>query len=285
MTPTRTAPARPPAGVRTEVVREAPRLAGAYPRPSGNRTGGYHHPATPDVTAMRRPRLALIPALLSLSAVSATAQRAATPREYPPTERYLMPRDAEIALARTAAPASIADRATIKVLGPTGFVVAQPGDNGNVCMVMRGFSAPTYTPAPFRDLVYDPTVRAPICFVGPATRTAMPYYELRTRLALAGRAPAQIAAAVESAYATGGLPRREAATFAYMWSAHQHLASGIDAWHPHVMIFVPNAVDAVVGGNPFGSPLPQLSDDAGTPFTVVVIPVDDRLAVRLRATP
>ena len=35
----------------------------------------------------------------------------------------------------------------------------------------------------------------------------------------------------------------------------------------------------MVCGNPFGSPLPQLTDDAGTPFAVVVIPVDDGLAV------
>src|SRR5207248_6925260 len=106
---------------------------------------------------------------------------------YPAVERYLMPHDAEIALARTAAPPNVSDRATVKVLTTSGFVVAQQGDNGNVCMVMRGFSAPTYTPAQFRDLVYDPTVRAPICFTAPAAKTAMPYYELRTRLALAGK--------------------------------------------------------------------------------------------------
>ena len=35
----------------------------------------------------------------------------------------------------------------------------------------------------------------------------------------------------------------------------------------------------MVGGNAFGSPFPQLSDDAGTPFAVVVIPVDQRLAL------
>ena len=38
--------------------------------------------------------------------------------------------------------------------------------------------------------------------------------------------------------------------------------------------------DAMVGGNDFGSPLPQVSADAGTPFTVVVIPVDDKLPVK-----
>src|SRR5262249_37765131 len=75
--------------------------------------------------------------------------------KHPPLSEYLMPADAEIALARSAAPANISDRATIKVLTASGFQVARQGENGFVCMVMRGWSAPTYTPAQFRDLVYD----------------------------------------------------------------------------------------------------------------------------------
>ena len=223
-------------------------------------------------------RTRLIALLVTLASLPAAA--GAQESKYPPLERYLMPQDAEIALARTAAPPNISDHATIKVLTKSGFTVARQGDNGNVCMVMRAFSAPTYTPAQFRDLVYDPTVHAPICFTAPAARTAMPYYEKRTKLAIAGKNPDQIAAALTAAYAKGTLPRRDAVTFAYMWSAHQHLGPGIDAWHPHVMIFAPNYQNAMVGGNAFGSPLPQVTDDAGTPFTVVVIPVDDKLAIQ-----
>ena len=221
--------------------------------------------------------LVLLAALITLGASALSAQQS----KYPPIDRYLMPRAAEVALARTAAPASISGHATIKALTRTGFEIAQQGDNGAVCMVMRGFSAPTYTPAPFRDLVYDPTVRAPICFTAPAAKVAMPYYELRTTLALGGKDPAQIAAAVKKAYDDGALPHRDGVTMAYMWSAHQHLASGINAWHPHVMLFAPGYDNAMVGGNAFGSPLPQLTDDAGTPFSVVVIPVDDALAIHL----
>ena len=199
--------------------------------------------------------------------------------KYPPIEQYLMPQADEIALAKTAALASISDRATVKVFTKTGFEVAQQGDNGNVCMVMRGFSAPTYSPAPFRNLVYDTNVRAPICFTPLAVREVMPYYELRTKLALQGKNPDEIAAGVAAAYAAGDLPKRSGVSLAYMWSAHQNLASGIGHWHPHVMIFAPYYDNPMVGGNPFGSPLPQLTDDAGTPFSVVVIPVDDKLAV------
>jgi hypothetical protein len=224
---------------------------------------------------MKNSTLTYVTLLLGISVATVHVQVS----KYPPTEQYLMPRADEIAFAKTAAPASISDRATIKVLTKSGFEVAQEGDNGSVCMVMRGFSAPTYTPSQFRNLVYDPTVRAPICFMPAAVLTVMPYYELRTKLALQGKSPDEIAAGVEAAYANSELLQRDKVTFAYMWSARQNLAPGIGHWHPHVMIFAPEYDNTMVGGNPIGSPLPQLTDDAGTPFSVVVVPVDARLAI------
>lgn len=221
---------------------------------------------------------------LSLFVASTVALPAAQapPGTYPPVADYLMPREAEIALARSAAPALIADGATVKVLTTTGYEVAAQGGNGAVCLVMRGFTGPTYTPAPLRDLVYDPSIRAPICFTAPSARVVLPYYELRTRLGLAGRTPDQIAAAVEAAYARGDLPARTDVTFAYMFSAHQHLGP-VGAWHPHVMVFVPYADRTTVGDTPFGGLLPTVTDDAGTPFAVVVIPVGEQQFVK-RAT-
>jgi hypothetical protein len=220
-------------------------------------------------------RLLSVLLLIGIAATPAAAQG-----KYPPIADYLMPRDAEIALARSAAPAVVSDRATVKVLTKTGFETASQGDNGAVCLVMRGFSAPTYTPAQFRDIVHDPTIHAPICFAAPAARTVLPYYELRTTLAIAGKTPDQIAEALQAAYVKGGLPRRDGATFAYMFSAHQHLGPGIGAWRPHVMVFVPYADAATVGATPFGEALPQVTDDAGTPFAVVVIPVDEKQSVK-----
>jgi hypothetical protein len=185
-----------------------------------------------------------------------------------------------VALARSAAPANISERATIKVLTTSGYQVAREGDNGFVCMVMRGWSAPTYTPVPFRDLVYYAKVRAPICFNPAASRTVMPYYELRSKFGMEGKTPDQIAEGLQAAYVKGELPKREGVSFAYMWSADQYLASGIGHWHPHMMVFAPYYENSMVGGNPFGAPLPIVTDDAGTPFAVVVIPVDDRLAIK-----
>jgi hypothetical protein len=214
-------------------------------------------------------------ALASLAATSLQAQ------QHPPVSAYLMERGAELALARTAAPATITDHATFKLLTPTGFQVAREGDNGFVCLVMRGWSSPTWTPAPFRDIMYDPQVRAPICFNPIAARTVLPYYELRTTLGIAGQGPEQIATGIEAAYTTGKLPAREAAGLAYMWSGDMYLASGVGAFHPHMMVFAPYYDNAMVGGNAFGGMTPFLSDDSGTPFAVVVIPVDPSLAIRV----
>src|ERR1051325_2039871 len=159
--------------------------------------------------------------------------------KYPPPSEYMMARDAEIALAKSAAPDHISGHATIKVLTASGFQAVHDGDNGFVCIVMRGWSAPTYTPAQFRDLVYDATVRAPICFNPEASRSVLPYYELRSKLGMEGKTPDQIVEGVQAAYAKGELPKRDNVSFAYMWSADQNLASGIGHWHPHMMVFAP----------------------------------------------
>jgi hypothetical protein len=47
-------------------------------------------------------------------------------------------------------------------------------------------------------------------------------------------------------------------------------------------VYAPNYENAMIGGNPIGSHLPAVSDDSGTPFAVVVIPVDDKLAIKSR---
>jgi hypothetical protein len=211
---------------------------------------------------------------------AASVMSLAQEMKYPPLSAYLMARDAEVALARSAAPESISGRATIKVLTRSGFEVAQAGDNGFVCLVMRGFTgAPTFTPVEFRALSYDPSTLAPICLNPQAVRTVLPYYELRTRLGIEGKTPEQMAVSVQRAYDKGEIPKRDVVGFGYMWSADQKLGPA-GHWHPHLMIYAPNYANEMLGGNPAGSHLPAVSDDSGTPFAVVVVPVDEKLAIR-----
>jgi hypothetical protein len=63
-------------------------------------------------------------------------------------------------------------------------------------------------------------------------------------------------------------------------SADQILGS-FGHWHPHMMVFCPYYENSMLGSNNLGAtPLPIVSDDAGTPFAVVLIPVNDKLAIK-----
>jgi hypothetical protein len=216
-----------------------------------------------------------------LAALDAAPMLAQSPK-YAPLSEYMMTPEAEIALARSAAPENVSAHATVKVLTAAGYKVAAQGDNGFVCIVMRGWGAPTFTPAPFRDLVYYSKLRAPICFNPVASRTVLPLHELRTKIGMEGQTPDQIAEGVQAAYAKGELPKMETVAFAYMFSADQDLGPGVGPWHPHMMLYTPYYENSMLGGNQVGGALPFVGDDAGTPFAVTVIPVAHELAVKSR---
>jgi hypothetical protein len=224
---------------------------------------------------MRFPRLSLSVLVMS---VAATAAYAAAP-QYPPLSSYMMTPDAEAALAKSAAPANVADHASIEILTDAGYQTIIQGDNGFTCMVMRGWSAPTYTPTPYRDLVYDAALRAPICFNPVAARAILPLQHLRAKLGMEGKDPDQIAEGVQAAYATGKLPSIETVAFAYMFSADMYLGPQVGHFHPHIMVYAPYYTNKMLGDNARSTLQMRVSDDEGTPFTVVIIPVDHSLAV------
>jgi hypothetical protein len=99
-----------------------------------------------------------------------------------PVAQYLMAdRAAEIALARSAAPASIARDAEVQVLGRHGFETAVKGTNGFVCIVGRSWTAAA-------DEDYgDPKVRVPMCMNAAAARSYFLRVTAITNLALQGR--------------------------------------------------------------------------------------------------
>src|ERR1700687_1399467 len=74
-------------------------------------------------------------------------------------DQYLMERDAEIALARSAAPDSISRDAEVMVLGQHGYETAVQGKNGFVCLVERSWDAAVDFPE-----FWNPKMRAPHCF-------------------------------------------------------------------------------------------------------------------------
>jgi hypothetical protein len=133
-------------------------------------------------------RLVLLALVGAVWQANAQAQDAKTP--YPsmaPLDQYLMERNAEIALARSAAPESISRNAEVMVLGRHGYEIAVKGKNGFVCIVQRSWTAGIDDPD-----FWNPKLRAAICFNTPAARTYLPITIKKTELVLAGRSKAQM---------------------------------------------------------------------------------------------
>jgi len=149
-----------------------------------------------------------------------------------PLPQYLMPRDAEISLARSAATKSISGDAEILILTTTGYQTAVSGTNGFVCMVARSWSADFSDPD-----FWDPRLRAPICYNALAARSQVPATIKRTQVALAGGSKAEILKAIQAAVGSGELPTAETASMAYMMSKDGYLSNRVGHWLPHLMFF------------------------------------------------
>jgi hypothetical protein len=199
----------------------------------------------------------------------APAQEAKAPyATMAPVEQYLIAdRDAEIALARTAAPKSISDGAEVLVLGRDGYTTAVKGGNGFVCLVERGFSAATDD-----SVFWNPKNRSPICLNAPAARTDFPIVQMKAKLALAGKSKAEIAQAVTSALDNKELPALEPGAMCYMMSKQQYLNDEGKSWHPHLMWFVPGDAAKSWGAGLPASPVMSTSvpEERLTIFMVVV---------------
>ena len=151
-----------------------------------------------------------------------------------PQNQYLIAdKDSEIALARSAAPASISGEAEVQVLGRDGYTIAVAGKNGFVCLVERGFAAATDDP-----VFWNPKIRGPVCVNAPAARTYLPAVLMKARMAMAGKSKAEIAQAIKSAMESKKLPALEPDAMSYMMSKNQFLSDNGKSWHPHIMLFV-----------------------------------------------
>src|SRR6202035_1353069 len=184
-------------------------------------------------------------------AYRAMAQDVATP--YPkmaPLEQYLMDRDAEIVLARSAAPDAISHDASIIVLTRHGYETAVQGKNGWVCMVGRGWMAMFDHPE-----FWNPKIRAADCLNPPAARSVLPYAYKRTELLLAGHSKPEVIAAIKAAIDKKELPALEQGTVDYMMSKSSYLTDNGDHDVPHLMFFQTDKPDPAWGANVANAPV------------------------------
>jgi hypothetical protein len=152
--------------------------------------------------------------------------------------RTVMPRADEVALARSAAPASVSSGATVLVFADTGFIVAESGSNNVTCIVNRSW----------------PASLEPHCFDSESAETILPIEIARTMLYHRGRSESEADREIADGLASGRfrLPRRPA--MSYMMSEGQVLVDDdgktVGRWRPHIMIYYPYLKSSDVG---FGS--------------------------------
>jgi hypothetical protein len=185
------------------------------------------------------------------TAYQAWAQDAST--SYPkmaPLEQYLMDRDAEIALARSAAPDAISHDASVIVLTRHGYQTAVQGKNGWVCMVGRGWLAMFDHPE-----FWNPKIRAADCLNPPAARSVLPYVYKRTELLLAGHSKPEVIAAIKAAIDKKELPALEQGTVDYMMSKSSYLTDNGAHNGPHLMFYETSKDGAAWGANLTNSPV------------------------------
>ena len=185
----------------------------------------------------------------------AQAENAAYPAMAPVDAYLIADQSSEIALARSAAPASIAKEAEVMVLGKSGFTTAVTGTNGFLCLVERSWGTATNDPE-----FWNPKVRAPICFNAAAATSFVPIFLMKTRLVLQGKSRAEILAATASALDKKELPALEPGSMCYMMSKQQYLNDRGKNWHPHVMIFVPGDAAKSWGADKDDSPVIYTND-------------------------
>lgn len=191
----------------------------------------------------------LIVAIIATPAMSADGT---TP--YPsmaPVEQYTMARADEIALARSAAPASVSDHAEVIVLGEHGYETAVNGTNGFVCFVGRswdvGFDNPEF---------WNPKMRSPQCYNQASVRSMLPRYLERTKWVLAGVSKAEMQAREAAEWKTGKLRAPEPGAVSFMMSKGGYLNDAVAGpWHPHFMMFVPRSDASQWGADMPGSPV------------------------------
>lgn len=174
-------------------------------------------------------------------------------------KRAVLPREAEIALARSAAPKEVSAGAEILVLTDTGYVVAVSGTNGNACLVDRSW----------------PESLEPHCFDAEAAATVMQTALRRGSLLQGGAKHEDINREIDEGLRSGRfrLPTRPAMT--YMMSSAQVLYNDdgkrVGAWQPHVMIYYPNLTSEQLGLGATPNSDAAIVVDSGKPLANIMI--------------
>jgi hypothetical protein len=201
---------------------------------------------------------------LGVAAGASLDSRIGSTAPYLPTNR-----EAEIALARTAAPPSISANASVYILGPHGYEKVVDGTNGWACIVGHSFDA-FFNDSEF----WLPENRSPACLNPPAVATELPRFVQRSQWVMAGASIREMIAKTKAALADGSIKQPAPDAFAFMLSKKGYLNHAHGPWHPHVMFFVPyNQLNSWGATSVSRAPIQSYGDNGSLEPLNVDIPV------------
>jgi hypothetical protein len=171
----------------------------------------------------------------------------------------------DVALAVSAAPATVSAAAAVYLFRTGQFVKVRDGTNGWACLVNRD---------PRNDSV------SPECFDPEGARTLMQEEMMQAQLQARGLSDEAVERELDAAYQRGTLHHADHGAVIYMMSSKQLLPPSaqvsrpLTAWHPHVMIYIPHATKAqfALGSDNEAMPVtsPFKGDDNGVLLVVQV---------------
>lgn len=180
----------------------------------------------------------------------------------------LMDRQAEIALALSACPPSVAGKAAVYVLDRRGYLKVRDSQNGFTAIVQHAV----------------PSSQDPQCMDAEGTRTFLPRYLKVAEWRAQGKSANEIKLLVAEAFAKGIFQPPAKPGIDYMLSTENFTPNAkgeVVHFPPHVMFYAPYLTNADLGldgvpgpdGNPDG---PAFVAGEGTPQALVIVPVAAR---------
>lgn len=198
-------------------------------------------------------------AILGLAIHFTTAWEAAA---QPSTDRQvpLMDLQREIALALSACPPTIAEKAGVYVLEASAYVKVRESQNGFTAIVQHSV----------------PGAQEPQCMDAEGTHAILPRILKVAELRAQGKSPEEIRRVVADAFAKGVFQPPSRIGIDYMLSTENVVPDDhgvIAPFPPHVMFYAPFLTNAEIGSEGQTGGGPAFVAAQGTPYALIIVPV------------
>ncbi len=183
----------------------------------------------------------------------------------------LLPLQAEVALALSAAPPNLRDGAGVWALQSSGWVEVRNSSNGFTCAVNRD----------------HPLARKPTCWDAEGTATILPVVRRWGELLLQGITPDSISRIIARGFRDGTYisPRRPGIAYMLSDSTEQYVyrTGKLAPFPPHVMFYAPNLTNEDIGYNgDFSSGLPFIAYQGPQAYMIMLASPEVSVAAWLK---